>query len=1061
MRAAALRQQALALQSEIVRRREESASLAALAAEKLHTASLKAREAAELRAVGTTGARVQAIERSVRALRAEAADINNQARLLDKNTATMVAHLRELDRQSSELERAGRQQRQYAQALSSTASALGTVGVALAGTAAAMGFFFAESFKSFQEYERQVALTRTQIDGFSASMEQVGEVGLRIANEIPVAFEQIQPALFDIFSSTNANLQQSQILLEGFAKAAVAGQTDVQTAARGTIAIMNGLDIPFERVNEVLDIQFELVRKGVGTYEEFAKVFGRIIPAANRSQQSFETVAAMLAFMTRNGQSAAQAATAAARALELFTHPGAVRNLEQMGIKVRDLGGNYLPLIDILKQLRGELLKMPQADRVAQLVEVFKGSGFNIQARRFLEQVVLGAGELEDFQELLLAMGNASGVMGEKYAEMANTAAAKTQLLSNKWEILKIAVGEAVAPVFLKIIEIISMVLDKFNSLDPGTKRLITNVLMIATAVMAVIGVGLIFIGILAGIAAAIVAAGAELLIIVGILAAGTVALLAFGAAIIIAWREVESFRGTIRDTAADFQILWSAVEDVAGRISTAFNTHIAPPLEKLRGLMEDNVLPAVRKFRQEVADVVIPKVVEALRILGDIAEPVLAGIGKFIDTVVVPAVAKLSEWWEKNKQQLMPFIEVAAQIAKWLIIIAAVIIGSGMLIAFGSLIAVVAAVVAVFVLLIATVKFIKAIIGGFVDFLVSSSKAVGSTVINAWNSFLAAWRDGFNTAVEFVKGIVQGAIAFVLAIWNAFWSTFGEPIKAAWDLVKALIELGVALIMLPIEFMKIKLGQLWGSIWGAIGEPVTTAWNTVKSAVVDGFNAAWNWLSGRTTESLGFWRGVWDGIVETVSNAWNKVFGVVSGAIGKVVEFFRGLGDGILSKLRDIASTITRFFTDLAGDLFNSGAKIVQGIIDGITSRIKDLTNKVKEITQRIKDYLPSSPAKTGPLSGHGSPFKSGQAISDMVAAGMLDKLGILTNASSQVASAVATIPTGGDHALLAPVDLGAGGAAAFTPMKNNYVTVNVYTNEIDPRTTAAELGFELEGQL
>lgn len=1058
IQAAAMRSRSVELQREVTARRQEVAVLAAAVADKIAEAAATAKRLADVKAAGASVALMDTLRKKELALKKEAAEINNRIRVMDKEVSAMVAEIRMLDRQSSELERSHRLQRQLAQAINSTSASVTTLGVGLAGVGVAASYFFVQAFKAFQEYERQVALTRTQIDGFTASLEQVSAIGLKIANEVPVAFEQIQPALFDIFSSTSANLRQSEILLEGFARAAVAGQTDIQTAARGTIAIMNGLHVPFEDVNKVLDVQFELVRKGVGTYAEFAAVFGRVIPAANRSQQTFETVAAMLAFMTRNGQSAAQAATSAARALELFTHPGAVKNLEKMGIKVRDLQGNYLPLVDILKQLRAEMNKLPQADRVGAMVEAFKGSGFNIQARRFLEQVVLGKGELENFEDLLKSMGNAAGVMGDKYGEMADTAAAKTQLLANRWEILKIAMGEAVAPVLLKIIELLSGVLNWFNNLDPATKRMITNIALFATGLALVSGALLIFVGTLAGVVAAVVAAGTTLLIIAGTVAALGIAFAGLTTAIALAWKKSEGFRGLVRDTVQDVKDLYGEIKTLGDRLKRAFDAETWPALQRLNDLLREEVMPAVQQFRQEVVDAVLPKVTEALRIIGDIGERTLKVIGETIDTYLVPILQQLSDWWGKNKDELMPFIVVLGQMLKWLLIIAAVLGGSGIVGALSVAVAGFLGLANMIMFLVEVFKTSKVIVMGLVALLIGAGMAIAKSVSSTWGKYTQMVRESFNALGEWFKGALGAVVGFLSVVWEGFWAAFGEPIKAAWELVKAVLDAAVTVVQIPIKLLLGVIGFLWDTFWILFVAPVIRAWDYVTNTVGAGTGKAKQLIDQLVEAAKAVWNVFWALLIGPVKSAWDMITAAVARGANAVWSTLKSWRDNILS----VITSIKDFFVNLGVDMVRLGANIIQGLIDGITSKIKALTDKVKEITQKIKDFLPSSPAKVGPLSGAGSPFKSGQAISDMLAAGMLYQTDAIRNASLRVAAA--TIPSPdflAGQSVLTPVELGNRTQGPLTPMRSNYVTVNVYTNEIDPRSTAAELGYELEGQL
>jgi TP901 family phage tail tape measure protein len=755
--AAALRAQAIATQTEVVERRRRSAAMSAMVAERQLQAIEQDRLATQRRQQGYSQQAINAIRQRAIALRREAQEIAVNQRAYDKHTATLVAHIRQWDREASEMERAERQARSLSHAMGSAGQGLATFGAGMVAVGALSADFFYDSFVGWMEYDKAVRLTHTQIDGFMATLDQVSEIGLQIANDIPVAFAEIQPALFDIFSSTDATLRESEILLQGFSKAAVAGQTEIQVAARGTMAIMNAYNIPLDRVNEVLDVQFELVRKGVGTYAEFAKVFGRVVPAATRSQQSFETVAAMLAYMTRNGQSAAQASTAAARALELFTHPRAINNLQKMGVKVKDVKGNFRPLVDVLSDLRKELLKMPQADRVATIVDVFKGSGFNIQARRFLEQVVLGPGELEDFKKMLASMGDASGVMEDKYAQMADTAAGKTQLLANKWEVLRIKVGEAAAPAIIKIIDLMSGLLDKFNKLDPETKQMIVNIGLLTTAFIILGGILAVVAGAFVMIAGAVAIITPEMLLIAGAVLGIIAAFTALVVWLKNVYKDSEVLQGLWKDMKEDFTKIKDMFLELGRKIKEAWDTHMKPALDSLWKTIEEKVLPRFREFRREVWDVMYPKIREAFRIIGDIASITFQAIAWIIENIVIPAIDWLSTYWDENKEELMPLIEALAQVAKWMLIVAAVVVGVLVVGLVVSLFVAIVIVVGAFLLIVETIKLVKksvlAVKAAFDD-LISVITTVGTT-ISVWFEELKTKSKTWGENI--IKGLITG----------------------------------------------------------------------------------------------------------------------------------------------------------------------------------------------------------------------------------------------------------------------------------------------------------------
>ena len=233
-------------------------------------------------------------------------------------------------------------------------SAIAGVGIGLTAVGLTGLSFFKNATQAAADYNQTAALTLTQVQQTGVSLEQIKDIGRDVAASIPAPFEQMQAALYDIFSSMDVGIDGARILLTEFATAAVAGQTDVQTAGRATISIMNAFKVPISDANKVLDAQFATVRVGVINYQELASTIGRAIPSAVRAGQSYQALGGMIAFMTRNGLSAAQAATSAARALDLLSNPKFAKHMHDFGIEVYDAQGNIRPMVDVIHDLQAK-----------------------------------------------------------------------------------------------------------------------------------------------------------------------------------------------------------------------------------------------------------------------------------------------------------------------------------------------------------------------------------------------------------------------------------------------------------------------------------------------------------------------------------------------------------------------------------------------------------------------------------------------------------------------------------------------------------------------------------
>src|SRR5882757_1241697 len=176
------------------------------------------------------------------------------------------------------------------------------------------------------KYNQAVSLTSTQVDKAKVSFKDLSDMGLRVARTVPVAFDDIQKSLYDIFSSLDTNGPGAEKILKAIAQASVGGATDMATAGRALIAVLNAYKMPAEQVTHVSDVLFQLVRKGVGTYSQFTEVIGRAVPSALKAGQSIESLSGMMAFLTRNGLSAAMASASASRALDALSKPTAIKN---------------------------------------------------------------------------------------------------------------------------------------------------------------------------------------------------------------------------------------------------------------------------------------------------------------------------------------------------------------------------------------------------------------------------------------------------------------------------------------------------------------------------------------------------------------------------------------------------------------------------------------------------------------------------------------------------------------------------------------------------------------
>ena len=96
-----------------------------------------------------------------------------------------------------------------------------------------------------------------------------------------------------------------------------------------------------------------------------------------------------------------------------------------------------------------------------------------------------------------------------------------------------------------------------------------------------------------------------------------------------------------------------------------------------------------------------------------------------------------------------------------------------------------------------------------------------------------------------------------------------------------------------------------------------------------------------------------WSKVKSATINAWNSTVSAVKSAVSRVTS-------GIKSGLNQALS----FVKGLGSSFYNAGKGFIDMMAKGITNAIGKVTGAVKSVATKVRNFLPFSPAKDGPLS-------------------------------------------------------------------------------------------------
>lgn len=850
--------------------------------------------------------------------------------------------------------------------------ALATMGVAI-GAAGAIGLQALNSMADAAiEYNNEAAKTLTQTDKFKSSVKELADIGRSVAKDIAVPFEQVQSTMYDIFSSMDVNVAGMEKLTRQFARDSVGGATDIQTAGRAVIEILNAWDIPVKNVTRISDVMFQLVRKGVGTYQEFARTIGRSIPSAVAAGQSVEDLAGAIAFLTRRGLSTAMASTAMGRAFDALANPKSIQNLKSLGVQVVDAKGKFRPLVDIVNDMNKKTENMSKPEKTRWLKDAFKGSGGTIQAMRFFNHALNDQGNLLD--TLTADMKHAKGAAADAYKIMANTPAAKIQVLKNRFQILRTEIGDHLIPVKMLLVTWLTKLFDWWDKLSPKAKDLAVKIALIASALAVVTGIVITVAGIFLMFSATLAIVDATLgafLLPVGIVVGAIVAL-----------------GVVIYEMVKHWDVVKPAIERVGAALK-GFATGAINAVVKGAIWLWDNL----KKAGEFLWGVFGPTLIEAWNQIKDAGMQAWNAIKDAVMVAWNMLKPAFSDFMTTLKQLWAIFGGVLKSI--WTLIKPFVMLVLGLLVI--SLITGIKTLAAIFVFLATVIKnvlppvikLIGAIIEGvwniiknFVGLVYSlmkgdwskaweyAKKLVGSivaTIINIITGLLG-------TVLGLIKGLVLGVIKFFKSLWDQL---VGHSIVP--DIVRGII----------MWFQKLP-GALLAAARQSMDNVVAKfreGWTTAKKVMSDGvtwikdkFNDSKTWLTNAGKNIIaGLKSGISDAIsgistwikshiVDPIVTAVKNHFGIKSPS--KVMAGLGGhLLTGLLNGMGSIptgtwVSKIFGGFPSALGSLLNKGIVQLKQVPQRFWDTVAGLGGKFSGMVKKARDALAGA---IGNLGGGG----------------------------------------------------------------------------------------------
>lgn len=275
---------------------------------------------------------------------------------------------------------------------------------------------------------------------------------------------------------------------------------------------------------------------------------------------------------------------------------------------------------------------------------------------------------------------------------------------------------------------------------------------------------------------------------------------------------------------------------------------------------------------------------------------------------------------------------------------------------------------------------------GGW-DVVKAKMLALWPVLVNAWKNIWATLQPILTMIGQKAVQIWQWLVQVVPPLLSQLWSILVTWFTNIWTTIQPL------LITLWTGIVNVfnSLKSFWETWGGLIMAFFSVYWAYVSSIFQSAVSVLWTIIQGGFTVIYNVVSGIFKLISGVIQVGWALISGIFSTALALLSGDWEGAWNNMLDMLSGVWSGIEDFFAGLKDLFFDSGKAIIETLADGIRSVASAPFEAVTSALSKVRDLLPFSDAKTGPLS---SLTHNGGKIVSTMAEGIYKQAGTLHKA-------------------------------------------------------------------
>ena len=396
-----------------------------------------------------------------------------------------------------------------------------TLPIVAAGTA---------STKFAMDFANSMAKVSTIADTGKVPIDELKSGILDLSGKTGKAATELAEGLYQAISAS-VDTADAVGFLDVATKASIGGFTDAETAVDGLTSILNTYGIEASKADVIANQMLVTQNKGKTTFGELASSMADVAPIASQLNVSTEELFSSLATTTAQGLQTSKSVTGlkaafsniikptdeaknAAKALGIEFNVSSIETkgwgnfLAEMRQKLSNASPAFAELSDKVSSTSKRMAELEKAGKTntdeyknlkksaneynkeLELLAEASDSDVSAMAKLFgsvegLNAMLMLTSEqgMNMYNETMQEMKTNTNALDEAYETMMNTPGKKMEVAMNQLKNAAIKIGDIILPIFVKIVDKIKELAEKFANLSPKQQEFIVKLGLMAAAI--------------------------------------------------------------------------------------------------------------------------------------------------------------------------------------------------------------------------------------------------------------------------------------------------------------------------------------------------------------------------------------------------------------------------------------------------------------------------------------------------------------------------------------------------------------------------------------------------